>query len=73
MKRIKWPLCSRCELEMDPHQFDDAEYGFRVEGELLCRECFKEYLHERINDDLLGLADDLGVDYTAMEAAEYDG
>lgn len=47
-----YPTCGRCDAEINPNLWDGCEKYYVVNGEALCKDCFKEWLLEWIETDL---------------------
>ena len=61
MKRLKFPVCDKCDAEINPDKYDDCEQYYIVEGETLCKDCFKDWLLEWAELNLDDVAELAGV------------
>lgn len=61
MKRLRYPACANCDAEINPVKYDDCEEYYLVEGEIYCKDCFKEWLEEWIELNLNDVAELAGV------------
>lgn len=48
----KYPICSRCDAEINPNQWDGCEKYYTVGDEIMCADCFKDWVKEWIETDL---------------------
>lgn len=51
-KGRNYPVCSKCDAEINPNLWDGCEKYYKVGGEILCADCFKDWLMEWIGGDL---------------------
>lgn len=56
------PVCAKCDAELNPNLWDDCEKYYLVNGEIYCKDCFKDYALERVENDLDALAEFLGIE-----------
>ena len=59
--RKKYPVCARCDQEIDPNRFDGCDRYFVVGGEIYCEECFKDWLSDWMQTNLEDIAVLVGV------------
>lgn len=60
-RRIKYPVCSQCEHELNPELEDDCEKYYLVGGEIYCKYCFQDWLRDLVEDEPDLLADALNI------------
>lgn len=53
--------CERCGIEINPDLWDGCEKYYLVDGEAICRECFKQWLEEWMFVSLDEVAQAVGV------------
>lgn len=61
MKRLKYPVCEKCDAEINPNKYDDCEQYYLIGEETYCRECFKDWLLEQLDSVLDDVAALVGV------------
>lgn len=61
MKRLTYPVCTKCDAEINPHKYEDCEQYYLVEGENMCKDCFKDWLLDWIQTNLDEVAFAIGV------------
>lgn len=60
-KRTKYPVCSQCDHVLNPNKEDDCEKYYLIDGEVYCKFCFQDWLHDLVDDDPDVLADALNI------------
>lgn len=60
-RRIKYPVCSQCEHDLNPELEDDCEKYYLVGGEIYCKYCFQDLLKDLVDDDPDVLAEALNI------------
>ena len=55
-RREHFPVCAKCNVEINPEKWDDCEKYFDVGGEIHCKDCFKEWAHEWVETNLEDVA-----------------
>ena len=60
-KRVKYPVCSQCDHELNPELEDDCEKYYLIGGEIYCKFCFQDWLHDLVDDKPDVLADALNI------------
>lgn len=61
MGRIKYPACSQCSRSLNPNISDDCDRYYIVGGEIYCADCFKDWLHDIVDDEPDVMADALNI------------
>lgn len=61
MRRKSYPVCAKCDAVLNPNLWDDSEKYYMVDGEVYCKNCFKDYLKDLIETDLDLVAEAIGV------------
>ena len=61
MKRIKYPVCSQCDHELNPVLEDDCEKYYVVSGEIYCKYCFEDYARDWLDENMDDFADLIGI------------
>lgn len=61
MKRLSYPVCAKCDAEINPNKYDDCEQYYLVGHEIFCKDCFKEWLLDWVESNLDDVADIVGV------------
>ena len=51
-KKPAYPTCSKCDTEINPNMFDGCEKYYIVGDEVMCADCFKEYVMDWIETNL---------------------
>ena len=54
-RKIKYPVCSQCEHELNPVLEDDCEKYYLVGGNIYCKYCFQDWVKNQVDkypDDL---------------------
>lgn len=73
MTRKIYPICNFCEHPLNPNAEDDCDRVFVLpNGELCCPPCFKDYLLDKIDDDMDLFADALGIPVLYTEGPNAD-
>ena len=52
MRYKKYPTCSNCDAEINPNAYDDCEKYFIVNDEILCKDCFKDWVLDWVKTNL---------------------
>lgn len=60
-RRIKYPVCSQCEHELNPELEDDSEKYYLVGGEIYCKYCFEDYARDWLDENMDDFADLIGI------------
>lgn len=60
-RRIKYPVCSQCEHELNPELEDDCEKYYLVGGEIYCKYCFEDYARDWLYENMDDFADLIGI------------
>lgn len=58
---VTYPKCAKCGIEMNPELYDDVTPGYMVGGEMLCPDCFREWLKDEADENPDVLAEALGI------------
>lgn len=58
---VTYPKCAKCDIEMNPELYDDVTPGYMVGGEMLCPDCFREWLKDEADENPDVLAEALGI------------
>ena len=58
----RYLVCDQCDAELNPNKWDDCEKYYNVNGEIYCKDCFKDYVLERVEIDLDAMAEFLGIE-----------
>ena len=45
-RRVFYPVCAKCGAELNPNKWDDCEKYYDMDGEIYCKDCFKERVLE---------------------------
>ena len=61
MRRKKYPICAVCDTEIDPNKFDGCDKYYMVGGEIMCKDCFKDWLLDWIEINMDDVAELAGV------------
>lgn len=61
MRRTKYPICAQCGHTLNPNLEDDCEKYYLIGGEIYCKFCFQDWLHDLVDDDPDVLADALNI------------
>lgn len=48
----KYPICDKCDAELNPGLFDDCEKYYEVGGEIYCKDCFKDWMKQWVEENL---------------------
>ena len=60
-RRIKYPVCSQCEHELNPELEDDCEKYYLVGGKIYCKYCFQDWVKNQVDKYPDDLADALNI------------
>ena len=61
MRRVKFPHCAKCGLELNPNKYDDCEKYYLADVGIMCKDCFLEDSIEWLKSDLDEFAELVGV------------
>lgn len=62
----KFVTCEKCGYEINPGMWDGCEKHYTVNGEIMCADCFKEWVLDWVDTDLDEVARVLDVPVTEV-------
>ena len=60
--KFKYPTCKKCGTEINPNIWDSCEKYYLADDDVLCLECFIEWVEDKLRESPEEVAFALGVD-----------
>lgn len=62
MKRKRYPTCTECGCEINPHIYEGCERVYIINDDAYCEACFKEWVREWLDSNPEEVANAIAVD-----------
>ena len=65
--KINYPICDKCDAEINPNIWDDCEKYYLIEDKVHCRECFIAWVEDWLRTSPDEVAFALGVEVVEVQ------